>query len=105
MRQEVTPLTSLVTGIAAFSETFKLNAEIVIGNSPVTNQFAIASDAITNANGMSGRQYGFTVIGAASNVSAGAIFALRITNQVAVSGGTSITFIGRALVNKVGSIG
>ena len=95
----------IVVGVANFADTFKLNAEIVIGNSAITNQFAIASDANSNANGISGRQYGFTVIGAASNVSPGAIFALRITNQFAVSGGTSITFVGRALVNKVGSIG
>jgi hypothetical protein len=95
----------IVVGAANFADTFKLNAEIVIGNSAITNQFAIASDANSNANGISGRQYGFTVIGAASNVSPGAIFALRITNQFAVSGGTSITFVGRALVNKVGSIG
>jgi hypothetical protein len=95
----------IVTGIANMSDSFKLNAEIVVGNSAITNQFAIASDAYSYANGASGRQYGFTVIGAASNVSAGTIFALRITNQVAVSGGTSITFMGRALINKVGSIG
>jgi len=95
----------IVAGVANFSDTFKLNAEIVIGNSAITNQFAIASDAMSYANGISGRQYGFTVIGAAANVSAGAIFAIRITNQVAVSGGTSINFMGRALINKVGSIG
>jgi hypothetical protein len=95
----------IVAGVANFSDTFKLNAEIVIGNSAITNQFAIASDAMSYANGISGRQYGFTVIGVAANVSAGAIFAIRITNQVAVSGGTSINFMGRALVNKVGSIG
>jgi hypothetical protein len=82
-----------------------LNAEIVIGNSAITNQFAIAANADSYANGISGRQYGFTVIGAAPNVSAGTVFALRITNQVAVSGGTSINFMGRALINKVGSIG
>lgn len=95
----------IVAGVANFSDTFKLNAEIVIGNSAITNQFAIASDAMSYANGISGRQYGFTVIGAAANVSAGAIFAIRITNQVAVSGGTSINFMGRALINKVGSMG
>jgi hypothetical protein len=95
----------IVAGVANFSDTFNLNAEIVIGNSAIADQFAIASDAESYANGISGRQYGFTVIGAAANVSAGAIFALRITNQISVSGGTSINFMGRALVNKVGSIG
>jgi len=95
----------IVVGIANFSETFKLNAEIVIGNSPITNQFAIAADANSYANRTLGRQYGFTVIGAAADVSAGAIFAIRITNQVALSGGTPINFSGRALVTKVGTIG
>ena len=95
----------IVVGIANFSETFKLNAEIVIGNSAIVNQFAIAADANSYANRTLGRQYGFTVIGAAADVSAGAIFALRITNQVALSGGTPINFTGRALVYKVGSIG
>jgi len=95
----------IVVGIANFSETFKLNAEIVIGNSPITNQFAIAADANSYANRTLGRQYGFTVIGAAADVSAGAIFAIRITNQVALSGGTPINFTGRALVTKVGTIG
>jgi hypothetical protein len=95
----------IVVGIANFSETFKLNAEIVVGNSAIVNQFAIAADANSYANRTLGRQYGFTVIGAAADVSAGAIFALRITNQVALSGGTPINFTGRALVYKVGSIG
>jgi hypothetical protein len=95
----------IVVGIANFSETFKLNAEVVIGNSAIGNQFAIAADANSYANRTLGRQYGFTVIGAAADVSAGAIFAIHITNQVALSGGTPINFTGRALVYKVGSIG
>ena len=95
----------IVAGVANFNDFFSLNAEIVIGNFAIPNQFAIVSDAESFANRVSGRQYGFTVIGAAADVSAGAIFALKITNQSAVSGGTSITFSGRALVNKVGSIG
>ena len=95
----------IVAGLAYAYDTFNLNAEIVIGNSAIPNQFTIASNAESYANGNSGRQYGFTIIGAAANVSNGAIFSLRITNQTGVSGGTSITFMGRALVNKVGSIG
>ena len=95
----------IVSGIARESDVLMLNAQIVVENSPITNQFAIASDAVSNANGSPGRQFGFTVIGAAAGVSVGEIFSLRITNRVEVSGGASINFIGRALVNKVGSIG
>jgi hypothetical protein len=95
----------IVVGVVNSSDSFNLNAEIVVGNSAITNQFAIAASANSFANKISGRQYGFTVIGAVANVSAGAIFALRITNEFPVSGGTPIAFNGRALVNKVGSIG
>jgi hypothetical protein len=95
----------IVLGVANFSDTFKLNAEIVVGNLAITNQFAIASYANSFANGVSGRQYGFTVIGAAADVALGAVFAVRITNELSVSGGTPIAFAGKALVNKVGSIG
>jgi hypothetical protein len=95
----------IVAGVANYSDTFKLNAEIIVGNSAITNQFAIASYANSFANGISGRQYGFTVIGAVADVSVGAVFALRITNELSVSGGTPIAFAGKALVNKVGSIG
>ena len=95
----------IVVGVMNYSDSFNLNAEIVVGNSAITNQYAIASSANSFANKISGRQYGFTVIGAVANASVGAVFALRITNEFSVSGGTPITFTGRALVNKVGSIG
>jgi hypothetical protein len=95
----------IVSGIARESDVLLLNAQIVLANSPITNQFAIASDAVSNANGSPGRQFGFTVIGAAVDVLVGEIFTLRITNRADVTGGASINFIGRALVNKVGSIG
>ena len=95
----------IVVGVMNYSDSFNLNAEIVVGNSAITNQYAIASSANSFANKISGRQYGFTVIGAVAEVSVGAVFALRITNEFSVSGGTPITFTGRALVNKVGSIG
>jgi hypothetical protein len=95
----------LVSGLASFADTFKLNAEIVNGSTPLVSQFAIASDALTNANGVSGRQYGFTISGIASNVSIGTVFAVRITNQTTVNGGNPVVFGGRALINKVGTIG
>ena len=86
-------------------DAFKLNAEIVIGNESISNQFTISTDAESYANGVSGRQYGFFIIGSASNLSAGTVISLRITNQEACGGGTPILFMGRALINKVGSIG
>jgi hypothetical protein len=81
----------------------KLYAEIVSGGMTIGNQFAVASDSTTGVNGSSGRQYGFRVLGSVANVNAGTQFSIRIGIINGVD--TSITFIGRALVNKVGSIG
>ena len=94
----------IVAGAASSTDTFRLNAEIVLGNFAITNQFAVVSYANSFANGISGRIYGFTIIGAVSDVSAEAIFSIRITNETTVGGGTPIAFSGKALVNKVGSI-
>ena len=94
----------IVTGVTNFNDTIHLNAEIVIGNAAITNQYTVAAYADSFANGISGRQYGFTVIGSEANVSSGTVFALKITNAFAVGGGTPISFSGRALVYKVGSI-
>jgi len=95
----------MLTGTAVIGEYSRLNPEIVIGNSAIASQISIISDAIGNANGQSGRQLGIHIIGTAGSVSVGTIFSVRITNQYAISGGTTILFSGRALINKVGSIG
>jgi hypothetical protein len=95
----------IIAAVANPAYDFKLRAQIMTSDSAIANQFAIASDANSYANGISGRQYGFTIIGLATEVAAGTVFDLRISNQVAISGGNSIYFIGRALINKIGSIG
>ena len=94
----------LVTGGVQLSVDYKLNAEIVIGSSAIISQFVMASDAITFANGLAGRQYGFHIIGVASGVTAGTSFGVRISIQYG-AGTSTVFFSGRALINKVGSIG
>ena len=94
----------LVTGGVQLNVDYKLNAEIIVGSSAITSQFAVASDAITFANGSPGRQYGFRIIGAAANVSSGTSFGLRVSIQYG-AGTSTVFFSGRALINKVGSIG
>ena len=95
----------IIAGVAKSTDVFKLKAEIMTSDSAIANQFAIASNADSYANGISGRQYGFTIIGVVANVAAGTVFDIRIANQVGLAGGDSINFMGRALVYKVGSIG
>ena len=94
----------LVAGGVQTNVDYKLNAEIVIGTTAITSQYVVASDAITFANGSPGRQYGFHIIGAAAAVATGTSFALRISIQYG-AGTTTVFFTGRALINKVGSIG
>ena len=94
----------LLSGIIGVSNPMKLYAEIVTGNETIGSQFAVASDAITAVNGVSGRQYGFRIIGAVANVNSGITYSIRIGINDA-SASIDITFMGRALVNKVGSIG
>ncbi len=94
----------LISGVVQLGTDYKLNAEIVVGSSAIPSQYVVASDAITFANGSTGRQYGFHLIGAAGNVAAGTSFGIRISIQYG-AGSSTVFFSGRALINKVGSIG
>jgi hypothetical protein len=94
----------LISGVVGIQNLMKLYAEIVIGNMAIGNQFTVASDAMSGVNGLSGRQYGFRIIGSAANVTSGTSFSVRVGIVNAVDS-ININFTGKALVNKVGSIG
>ena len=94
----------LISGLVSIQNLMKLYAEIVIGNMAIGNQFTVASDSVSGVNGASGRQYGFRIIGSAANVTVGTSFSVRVGIVNAVDP-SDINFSGRALVNKVGSIG
>ena len=94
----------LLSGLVGIPNQMKLYAELVSGNMLIGNQFAVASDSTTGVNGLSGRQYGFRLIGSVANVTSGTTFSVRVGIVNAVDS-ININFIGRALVNKVGSIG
>ena len=95
----------LVSGLVLFDNQMKLYAEIVTGDMAIGNQFTVASDSISGVNQLSGRQYGFRIIGTAANVALGTSFSVKVGIINAVLPTKNITFTGRALVNKVGSIG
>jgi hypothetical protein len=50
--------------VVGIPNQMKLYAEIVSGNMAIGNQFTVASDAMSGVNGVSGRQYGFRIMGA-----------------------------------------
>ena len=95
----------LLSGLVVVEDLMKLYAEIVIGDMTIGNQFTVASDSISGVNQISGRQYGFRIIGSAANVAVGTSFSVKVGIVNAVLPTKNIAFAGKALVNKVGSIG
>ena len=95
----------LLSGLVVVEDLMKLYAEIVIGDMTLGNQFTVASDSISGVNQISGRQYGFRIIGSAANVAVGTSFSVKVGIVNAVLPTKNIAFAGKALVNKVGSIG
>jgi len=94
----------LVSGLINSPDQMRLYAEITTGNMAIGNQFAVASDSTSGVNEVSGRQYGFRLIGAVANVTVGTSFSVRV-GIVSAADAIEIGFKGRALVTKVGSIG
>jgi hypothetical protein len=95
----------LLSGLVVAENLMKLYAEIVIGDLTIGNQFTVASDSISGVNRLSGRQYGFRIIGAAANVASGTSFSVKVGIVNASLPAENIAFNGKALVHKVGSIG
>jgi hypothetical protein len=94
----------LLSGLINSPDQMRLYAEITTGGMAIGNQFAVASDATSGVNEVTGRQYGFRLIGAVANVTSGTSFSVRV-GIVSAADSIEINFTGRALVTKVGSIG
>jgi len=94
----------LLSGLINSPDQMRLYAEIITGGMAIGNQFAVASDATSGVNEVSGRQYGFRLIGAVANVTSGTSFSVRV-GIVSAADAIEISFSGRALVTKVGTIG
>jgi hypothetical protein len=94
----------LLSGLINSPDQMRLYAEITTGGVTIGNQFAVASDSISGVNEVSGRQYGFRLIGAAANVTSGTSFSVRV-GIISAADAIEINFTGRALVYKVGTIG
>ena len=71
---------------------------------PITNQYCIASNSESYANGIKSKHFGIRIMGAYTNASGTPFFGVNINIQTA-SLLSSISFSGTALITKVGSIG
>ena len=95
----------LMSGTVSKTEDLNFNAEIISGGIVIDNQFVVSSAAVISTSGTLGRRYGIVATGAVLNVAQGTIFGVRISLDTAAISGFTIYFSGRALINKVGSIG
>ena len=70
----------------------------------IPNQYSIASNSESYANGVKSKQFGIRIMGTYANSIGTPLFGVNISIQTA-SSLSSISFSGRALITKVGSIG
>jgi hypothetical protein len=95
----------LISGVVSKTDDLNFTAEIISGGTAIDNQFVVSSAAVISTSGTPGRRYSLVATGVVSNVAPGTIFGVRISLDTAAATGFTIYFSGRALINKVGSIG
>jgi len=95
----------LISGVVSKTDDLNFTAEIISGGTAIDNQFVVSSAAVISTSGTPGRRYSIVATGVVSNVAPGTIFGVRISLDTAAGTGFTIYFSGRALINKVGSIG
>ena len=90
------------------TEALFIGGTICIGPSgdcvAIPNQYSIASNSESFANGVNSKQFGIRMMGTYANASGTPLFGVTISIQTG-SALSSISFSGRALITKVGSIG
>lgn len=95
----------MISGVVSKTDDLNFTAEIISGGTAIDNQFVVSSAAVISTSGTPGRRYSLVATGVVSNVAPGTIFGVRISLDTAAATGFTIYFSGRALINKVGSIG
>ena len=88
------------------TEDYKINATIVcsVGCSSL-QQYVVLSDSINNANNMNNRQFGIRILGVIANGAETPDLRIRLSIRTATTNTSAVMFSGKALINKVGSIG
>ena len=95
----------LISATTSIAEDLDFTAQIITGGSPLASQVSVSTTSPTGTVQAPGRRFSIVATGVIANAMLGTSYGLRIT---LVSAGTStytVYFVGRALINKVGSIG
>ncbi len=95
----------LVSGTNTTTDNLNFTAQIISAGSAIGNQFSVSSAAVIGTTLAPGHRFGIVLIGVVANAVVGASYGVRITLVTAGETTYSVYFTGRALINKVGSIG
>jgi len=95
----------LASATISNDENLNFSGEIVSGGLAIDTQYSISSAAILGTSPSLNRRYSIHILGVASEVAVGTSFGIKITLGTLALSPKSISFGGRALINKVGSIG
>jgi len=95
----------LASATISNDENLNFSGEIVSGGLAIDTQYSISSAAILGTSPSLSRRYSIHILGVASEVAVGTSFGIKITLGTLALSPKSISFGGRALINKVGSIG
>jgi hypothetical protein len=95
----------LASATISNDENLNFSGEIVSGGLAINTQYSISSAAILGTSPSLSRRYSIHILGVASEVAVGTSFGIKITLGTLALSPKSISFGGRALINKVGSIG
>jgi len=95
----------LISGEVGQTNDLNFAAEIFTQAGLIANQFSVSSAAPIIFFGSPGRRFSLVVTGVAANVEIGTVFGVRVTLATATTPAYVVSFSGRALINKVGSIG
>ena len=95
----------LASATISNDENLNFSGEIVSGGLAIDSQYSISSAAILGTSPSLGRRYSIHISGVVSEAAVGTSFGIKITLGTLALSPMSISFGGRALINKVGSIG
>jgi hypothetical protein len=95
----------LISATTSKTDDLDFTAEIISGGSPIANQTSVSTAAVIGTVQAPGRRFGIIASGVVANAALGTSYGFRIT-LVSPGASTYIVYLtGRALINKVGSIG
>ena len=94
-----------ISATTSKTDDLDFTAEIISGGSPIANQTSVSTAAVIGTIQAPGRRFGIIASGVVANAALGTSYGFRITLVSPGASTYTVYLTGRALINKVGSIG